>query len=318
MLSFIILAFIFIAISALIFLGLQFLSKKNDPTLKRIQQIQGFANLTGTGDEGAKKKKKDQKKGKLDFEKLTISLANLSRQGESGYSKVKTKLMKAGYYQDKYVNIFMGMKHFLALSLFLLYIFMGSLGRGSMLTTILLSVIFALVGYFIPNLFLFMRIQRRQEEIASGLADVLDFLVICVEAGLGLNAALMRVGKELRLRCKELSEELLMVNKEMAAGVQRDQALKNLGERTNVKDVRILASAIIMSDRLGTNIADTLRVQSDSLRVRIRQKVEEQAAKAGLKMLFPLVLFILPALFIVIMGPAIINFMEVVVPVIQK
>jgi tight adherence protein C len=309
MLGYLMIAVIFIAFSAVIFFVLHSVSKKNDPILKRIQQIHGLGNSGETGDE--EKKKKGQKKGKLDLEKLTISLASLSRQGESGYGKVKTKLMKAGYYQDKYVSMFMGMKRFLALSLFLFYIFMGSLGRGSMLTTILLSVTFALVGYFVPNVFLFIRIQRRQEEIASGLADVLDFLVICVEAGLGLNAALLRVGKELRLRCKELSEELLMVNKEMTAGVQRDQALKNLGERTNVKDVKILASAIIMSDRLGTNIADTLRVQSDSLRVRIRQKVEEQAAKAGLKMLFPLVLFILPALFIIILGPAMIQLIDV-------
>jgi tight adherence protein C len=318
MMSFVVIVFIFISLGGLVFWGLQLLSKKTDPTVKRIQHIEDFGSLADSGTETGKKKKGDQKKGKLDLEKITASLGNVARQDEDSYSKVKIQLIKAGYYQDKYVSTFMGLKRFLALSLFLLYIFMGSLGRGSIITTVLLSVIVALVGYFLPNLFLYMRTQRRQEEIAGGLADVLDFMVICVEAGLGLNAAMMRVGKELRLRCKALSEELLMVNKEMTAGIQRDQALKNLGERTNVKDVKILASAIIMSDRLGSNIADTLRVQSDSLRVRTRQKVEEQAAKAGVKMLFPLVLFILPALFLIILGPAIIQLIQVVAPAIQK
>ena len=132
-------------------------------------------------------------------------------------------------------------------------------------------------------------------------------LVISVEAGLGLNAALLRVGQDMAVRCKPISEEFGRVNQELRTGVSREKALRNLSQRNRVEDLKIFVGALVLTDRLGTSIADTLRVQADSLRTRLRQKAEEQAAKAGIKMLFPLVFFILPALIIILMGPAVIS-----------
>jgi tight adherence protein C len=162
------------------------------------------------------------------------------------------------------------------------------------------------MGYAMPSIILNTKIRRRQLEIGRGLPDALDFLVVCVEAGLGLNAALIRVGQELQLRCKALGEELLLVNQEMRAGLSREQALRNLSQRNPVQDLRILVGSLILADKLGSSVTRTLRAQAESLRTRIRQRTEELAAQSGIKMLFPLVFFILPALFIVIMGPGVI------------
>jgi tight adherence protein C len=170
----------------------------------------------------------------------------------------------------------------------------------------MLLMLMPLLGYFLPAVVLSLKMQERQEEIAKGLPDALVFLVVCVEAGLGLNAALVRVGKELGLRSRALGEELVLVNQEMRAGVAREQALRHLSQRNTIGDLKIVVAALVLADRLGTSIADTLRAQSDSLRTRVRQRTEERAAKSGIKLLFPLVFMILPTLFIVILGPAVI------------
>jgi tight adherence protein C len=172
---------------------------------------------------------------------------------------------------------------------------------------LLLPLAGLLTGYVFPDLVLNHRIHKRQEEIARSLADAIDLLVISVEAGLGLNAALLRVGQDMAVRCRSISEEFGRVNQELRTNVSREKALRNLSDRNKVEDLRIFVGALILTDRLGTSIADTLRVQADSLRTRLRQKAEEQAAKAGIKMLFPLVFFILPALIIILMGPAVIS-----------
>jgi len=153
-------------------------------------------------------------------------------------------------------------------------------------------------------------IKKHQSEIASALPDALDLLVICVEAGLGLNAAIQRVGQDMAIRNPAMANELLRVNQEMRTGVSREKALRNLAERNLVEDLRILVGALVLTDKLGTSIANTLRAQADSLRTRVRQKAEEQAAKAALKLLFPLVFCILPALFIILMGPAFIALLK--------
>ncbi|HEX6791761.1 MAG TPA: type II secretion system F family protein [Candidatus Krumholzibacteria bacterium] len=161
----------------------------------------------------------------------------------------------------------------------------------------------AFAGYFGPAIYLHARQSKRQEDITLSLPDALDLLVICVEAGQGLNAALIKVGKEMAFTSPALSEDLMIVNNEMRAGVSRTQALRNLSLRTGVDDVRSLVAVMIQSDRFGTSVAQALRIHSDSLRTRRRQRAEEKARKAPIKLLFPLVFCIFPELLVVILAP---------------
>lgn len=161
----------------------------------------------------------------------------------------------------------------------------------------------AAVGYMVPMMFVRARQSRRQVEITQSLPDALDLLVICVEAGQGLNAALMKVGKELTISSRALSEDLMIVNNEMRAGVARSNALRNLSLRTGVDDIRSLVAVMIQSDRFGTSVAQALRIHAASLRTRRRQRAEEKARKAPIKLLFPLVFCIFPELLVVILAP---------------
>jgi len=147
-------------------------------------------------------------------------------------------------------------------------------------------------------------------EIQAALADALDLLVACVEAGMGLNQALVRVAEEVRNVSESLAEELAMVNLEIRAGTPRDQALRNLAERTGSDDVEALVSMLIQTERFGTSVGRALRVQASTLRQKRRQRAEEAAAKTTIKLVFPLVLFVFPALFVVILGPAVIQVIE--------
>jgi tight adherence protein C len=163
------------------------------------------------------------------------------------------------------------------------------------------------LGYLAPMMFIRARQSSRQMEITLSLPDALDLLVICVEAGQGLNAALMKVGKEVSFSSSALSEDLMIVNNEMRAGVSRAQALRNLALRTGVDDVRALVAVMIQSDRFGTSVAQALRVHAGSLRMRRRQRAEEKARKAPVKLLFPLVFCIFPEMFVVLLAPGMIQ-----------
>ncbi len=161
-----------------------------------------------------------------------------------------------------------------------------------------------LLGRYWPTLKLKQKAKNRQENIQRTLPDVLDLLVICVEAGLGLDAAILRVSKETEPMAPEMAYELQRTHSELSAGIPRSEAFRHLGSRSSVSDLQALCTLIIQSDKLGTSIADSLRVYSDEMRVRRRQRAEELAQKAGIKMLFPLVLFVFPMLFLIIIGPA--------------
>jgi tight adherence protein C len=161
----------------------------------------------------------------------------------------------------------------------------------------------ALVGFYLPVMVLRVLQSRRQEEITLALPDALDLLVICVEAGQGLNAALLKVSRECQFQSRALSDELRAATNEMLAGVSRTQALRNLAMRTGVDDVRALVAVMIQSDRFGTSIAHALRIHAASLRTRRRQRAEENARKAPVKLVFPLVFCIFPELLVVILAP---------------
>ena len=162
-----------------------------------------------------------------------------------------------------------------------------------------------LAGIVLPEVFILWRVSARQHRLRKGLPDALDLLVICVEAGLGIDQALMRVSEELKVVHRDLSEELQLVNLEMRVGKTRIEALRELARRTGVEDIKALVAMLAQTERFGTSIAQSLRVYSDDLRVRRRQRAEEMAAKTTVKMVPPLVLFIFPALMVVILGPAI-------------
>jgi tight adherence protein C len=179
-------------------------------------------------------------------------------------------------------------------------------------STVLIAVMIAFVmGFFLPPFFLKRTISKRQRELRWGLADALDLMVVSVEAGLGLNAAMMKVSSELKDVHMAVASEFELANLEIRVGRDRDEALRNLAERTGVDDLRSLVAMLIQTDKFGTSIAKGLRVFSDSLRTKRRQRAEQEAQKAAVKLLFPLACFLFPTLFIAILGPAALNLMDV-------
>lgn len=165
-------------------------------------------------------------------------------------------------------------------------------------------------GYYFPTLILGRLVESRQKKIRQALPDALDLLVVCVEAGQGLNAALKRVSDDFMVSSPALAKELNLVNLEINAGLEREQALRNLADRTGVEELASLCSILIQSDRFGTSVSAALKVQSETLRTTRRQKLEEMAAKTPVKLIFPLIMFIFPAIMVVILGPAVIRVME--------
>lgn len=224
--------------------------------------------------------------------------------------ELKKRLTMAGYYGDKALATF-GTLKILAPVLTPVVVFplllAGKVPTGLVGAFGYLSI---LLGFFLPNLILNHQIEGRQKKIMAGLPDALDLLVVCVEAGLGLDAAMKRVAEDFRASCPVLSREFIMVNLEINAGLERQQALRNLSERTGVEELSTLCAILIQADRFGTSIAQALRVQSDTMRTNRRQKLEELAAKTPVKLVFPLILFIFPAVMIVIIGPGAIKVYE--------
>jgi len=216
-------------------------------------------------------------------------------------------LMQAGYRDAKAVTIYTGLRVFGAA-----FGFGICLISGIGITSPLLLLGGLAFGFFLPRFMLKRAIAKRQKRIRLGLPDALDLTVICVEAGLGLDQALMRVAQDLDHAHPELSEEFRLVNLEMRAGKPRTEAMRNLAQRTGVDDVKSLVAMLIQTDRFGTSIAQALRVHSDALRTERRQRAEEQAAKTTIKLVPPLVIFILPSVIIVTLGPAVISLIRTV------
>lgn len=231
--------------------------------------------------------------------------------GEMG--RLQLRMTQAGYRGPEALPIFYGVRVVLATGGFLLF------ATPILVRPDLILALAALgVAYLLPGIWLGRLAKRRQHRIQVALADVLDLLVVCVEAGLGLDQAMVRVGQELEFAFPDLADELRIVNLELRAGKPRIEALKNLADRTGIDDVRSLVSMLVQTDRFGTSIAQSLRVHSETLRTKRRQRAEEAAAKTGVKMVFPLVFCVFPAIWVVTIGPAAIKFMTVLVPIIKK
>jgi tight adherence protein C len=224
--------------------------------------------------------------------------------------KLQRQLMNAGYRTANAPAVYRGLQ-LVSLACFpaVVALMCAILGRplNSALTWIVVAVI---VGAYLPRFVLKRMIASRQLRLRWGLADALDLMVVSIEAGLGLNAALVRVGEELKSVHPDISEEFELTNLEIRVGRERDEALRNLADRTGVDDLRSLVAMLIQADRFGTSIARAVRVYADSLRTKRRQRAEQAAQKAAVKLLLPLACFLFPTLFIVILGPAGLNLMD--------
>jgi tight adherence protein C len=246
-------------------------------------------------------------------EQLEVWLETLGEkvaEGQEDVGPIREKLLQAGYRSPRAVPIYFSLR-------------IVSLVSGALLIAVLAPVMSlsgtrllvwvgaaAAAGWILPGGGLSRKVRMRQKELQKALPDTLDMLVVCVEAGLGLNQAIVRVSDEVEHISEAMSEELQIVNLEIRAGSPREEALRHLGTRTGLKDIQGLVAMLIQTDRFGTSIAQALRVHSDDLRMKRRQRAEEAAAKTTIKLVIPLAIFVFPAMFVVILGPAVLNIME--------
>ncbi|HXG88814.1 MAG TPA: type II secretion system F family protein [Vicinamibacterales bacterium] len=250
------------------------------------------------------------------FDKVVDTLkrvGNALPRSTAEMGKLRTKLVRAGYRGHEAVAVFFGIR--LAFALLCFWIFATPM---FMRPNMAMALAGCGLGYLLPGMALGRMAGRRQHRIRMGLADALDLLVVSVEAGLGLDQAIQRVGEEIAFAHQDLSDELRLVNLELRAGKGRTDSLRGLAERTGVDDLASLVAMLVQTDRFGTSVAQSLRVHSETLRTKRRQRAEEAAAKTGVKMVFPLVFCIFPAIFVVTIGPAAIKFVQVLGPMSQK
>ena len=235
---------------------------------------------------------------------------SVAPQSTNEMGKLQRKLVTAGFRAHEAVAVFFGIRLGCALLAFAL--------TAALHPNLPLALAACALGYLLPSMALGRLAKRRQHRIRLGLPDALDLLVVSVEAGLGLDQAIQRVGEELDFAHPDLSSELRLINFELRAGKARVDALRNLAERTGVDDIASLVAMLVQTDKFGTSVAQSLRVHSDTVRTKRRQRAEEAAAKTGVKMVFPLVFCIFPAVWVVTIGPAAIKFMQVIGPMANK
>jgi tight adherence protein C len=246
--------------------------------------------------------------------KITKPLHKLSVPSEEAISKkVRLKLVQAGFRSNEAYRTFLAAKTAGTVLLPALYLLREVFVSFSS-QSIMIAVVLAAVGYVLPDIFVSQLRQKRQTRVFKGVPDALDMMVVCVEAGLALDMTFKRVGEEIRSLSVDLSDEFLLTNLEVRAGKPRDEALRNMALRTGVPEVQNLTTVLIQTSRFGTSLAQALRVHSESMRTKRRQMAEEIAAKASVKLLLPLVLFIFPTIFVVLLGPAAIQIARNLLP----
>lgn len=233
-------------------------------------------------------------------------------RSSSEMSKLQQRLTIAGYRNREAVVVFFGLRVAIALSVFVLL--MSPLIKHSNVGVALAG---CGVAYVLPGIVLARMAKKRQHRMRLGLADALDLLIVTVEAGLGLDQAIQRVSEELAFAHKDLTDELKLINLEIRAGKARAEALQNLSLRTGLDDIASLVTMLVQTDKFGTSVAQSLRVHAETVRTKRRQRAEEAAAKTGAKMVFPLVICIFPAIWVVTVGSAVIKFVQVLLPMAQ-
>jgi len=248
---------------------------------------------------------------------LTKPVAKLSVPTEGWESsQLRIHFMNAGYRNETAPMVYFLAKTVLTFALPLMLILYITISGINLKANLLLLFIVASagLGYFLPNVFLARRIAYRKREILDSFPDAMDLIIVCVESGLGLDAALARVSEEMHMISPTLGEELHLINLELRAGSSRERALRNLALRTGVEDIDTLVAMLVQSDRFGTSIAQALRVHAENLRTKRRLRAEEAAAKIALKLLFPLIFFIFPSMLLVLLGPALISIHRIMLP----
>ncbi|MDT3680006.1 MAG: type II secretion system F family protein [Burkholderiaceae bacterium] len=231
-------------------------------------------------------------------------------------SKLRLKFLHAGIRQQSAPVLYFAAKALLAVLLPMLFTFAARFGDWMMSTQTSTAVLLLLaaIGYYLPTSVLAYKTRQRQLELFEAFPDALDLMIVCVEAGLGLDMALNKTAEEMKIRSPELAEELEMVALELRVGSSRERALRNLAMRTGLDEVNTFATMLIQADRFGTSLAESLRVHADMLRTRRRLRAEEAAAKIALKLLFPLIFCIFPSLLLVLLGPAMIQIYRILLP----
>jgi tight adherence protein C len=249
---------------------------------------------------------------------LIKRLGNFIPQSPKDVTVMQRRLIRAGVRNENALKILYGAKAVCGIGMPLLVALLVVPSSAESSNKIFYILTSAAVGFFGPNEYVRRMAAKRQKEIARGLANGLDLLVVCVESGLGLDQAILQVSKELEHAHPEISEEFGFVNLELKAGKRRVDALRNLAERTGVDDLKKLVAVLIQADRFGTGVAQSLRAHSDFMRVQARQIAEEKAAKLGVKLIFPIFFCILPSLFVVTVGPVAVKIMRELVPMMNS
>lgn len=253
-------------------------------------------------------------------DKLHALLARLGEankpSSESEVSVIREALSTAGYRHAQAPILFVGAKLLSALLALGLVIILPAKLLGFPTVTVQLAIYVgaASAGYFLPMLWLRYAINKRKEKVLDAFPDALDLMVVCVEAGLGLDAAISRVSSEIRFAHKELAEEFNLVSLELRTGLSRAEALKNLSRRIDLEEVSSLVALLVQTDKFGTSVGQSLRVHSDAMRIKRQLRAEELAAKLPVKLLFPLVFFIFPSLFVIVVGPAAVKIAKTLLP----
>jgi tight adherence protein C len=268
-----------------------------------LAQLDELATIGG-GEDTLTRRRRQQR---LDRMKSVLqAFGDRVESGRKDTSEVRQFLLQAGYIDPNAVSIYWASRVILSMGLVIAAILLLPILGLSTLQVLTAVLWVGAMGWVGPVFYVRSRLKARQKELQKAMPDMLDMLVVCVEAGLGLNQAFVRVADEIDHVSLVMSEQLALVNLEMRAGTPRDEALKNLADRTGLVDMKSLVSMLVQTDRFGTSVADALRVHSDTMRTKRRQRAEEAAAKTTIKLVFPLVLFVFPAMFVVVLGPSVI------------
>jgi tight adherence protein C len=225
--------------------------------------------------------------------------------------KIQKQLLQAGYRSPEAATAFRAIQVTLLIAIPSLIMTLCFVLNRSLSEFAVFGMVGAVLGFYVPRYVLRKKIKGRQQRITWGLADAMDLMVVAVEAGLGLNAALNRVGEELKVLHPDMHAEIELVNLEIRVGRSREEALRNLAERTGVEDIRSFVALLIQADRYGSSIAKAVRIFADSLRTKRRQRAEQISQKAALKLLFPLTCFLFPVIILVVLGPAMLNLYDI-------
>ena len=299
--------------AVVVFWVLDVFAGRNSRTTERLDELRN--PLSRRRDQLTKGGKKQDAMSKV-LEKATpVFSAPLKPKTEKETSKLKSKLSQAGFRSDAAASVFLGLK-FVGLMVGLFFgggtlMIISGANRNAMMQTVIITAFL----FYLPDVVVWFIGRGRRQQIFLTLPDALDLLVVCVEAGLGLDQAMRKVCDEMKRTARVIAEEFGLCNFHLQMGKARNEVLHDLGERTGVDDVRSLAAILIQADKFGSSVAQALRVQSDAMRTRRRQLAEEKAAKTAVKLIFPLVIFIFPGIFVVLVGPAAITMVREMFPV---